>query len=270
MKTQHFKNALTYCLPEMESVVVQNVEYCNFGDTSLTMDIYYPSFMEADARLAVVIFVVGYTDTAAQRLVGSPLKDWGPFISWCRLTAAAGLIGITYQTQQPDDIEVLVEYIRVNCASLNIDPDRIGFWSCSANSPTAVSFAMREGLRYLKFAVFYYSLMLTPDNQFREEINSLCAPRGCYAAELKDIDQLRNDLPLLIVRAGLDDVPYVNESIDHLVSEAAEGDVQLTLIDFKEGIHGFDVNEFWPEAPHAKSSEIVRQTLEFMRSNLAI
>lgn len=270
MKTQLFKNALTYSLPEMESVVVRNVEYCNVGDTSLTMDIYYPSVMEADARLAVVIFVVGYTDTAAQRMVGSPLKDWGPFISWCRLTAAAGLIAITHQTQQSDDIEVLVEYIRENGASLNIDSDRIGIWSCSANSPTAVSFAMQEDLRYLKFAVFYYSLMLTPDNQFREEINSLCSPRGCYAAELKDIDQLRKDLPLLIVRAGHDDVPYVNESIDHLVSVATEGDVPLTLVDFKEGIHGFDVKEFWPKAPHAKSGEIVRQTLEFMRSNLAI
>lgn len=269
MKPQPFKNALTYSLPKMESVVVQNVEYCNVGDISLTMDIYYPSILEGDARLAVVIFVVGYTDTAAQSMVGSHLKDWGPFISWCRLTAAAGLIAITHQTQQPDDIEVLVEFIRENGASLNIDPDRIGIWSCSANSPTAVSFAMREDLDYLKFAVFYYSLMLTPDNQFREEINSLCAPRGCYAAELKDIDQLRKDLPLLIVKAGLDDVPYVNDSIDHLVSLATDGDVPLTLIDFKEGIHGFDVKEFWPKAPHAKSGEIVRQTLEFMRSNLA-
>ena len=168
MKPQLFKNALTYGLPEMESVEVHNVVYRTVDDTSLTMDIYYPSVIETDARLAVVIFVVGYTDTAAQCMVGSPLKDWGPFVSWCRLTAAAGLIAITHQTQQPDDIEVLVKYIRENSASLNIDSDRIGIWSCSANSPTAVSFAMQENLRYLKFAVFYYSLMLTPDNQFRD------------------------------------------------------------------------------------------------------
>jgi hypothetical protein len=270
MNSQIFKNALTYNLPDMERVEVHNVVYRNIDDTTLTMDIYYPPVMEADERLAVVIFVVGYTDSAAQRIVGSHLKDWGPFTSWCRLTAAAELIAITHQTQQPDDIELLLEYIRENGASLNIDTDRIGIWSCSANSPTAISFAMQEDLKYLKFAVFYYSLMLTPDNQLREEINNLCAPRGCYAAELKDVKQLRKDLPLLIVRAGHDDVPYVNESIDHLVSLATEGDVPLTLVDYKEGIHGFDVKAFWPKAPHAKSGEIVRQTLEFMRSNLAI
>ena len=51
MKPKIFKNALTYSLSEMGSVVVQNVDYCNVGDTSLTMDIYYPSDMESAARL---------------------------------------------------------------------------------------------------------------------------------------------------------------------------------------------------------------------------
>lgn len=265
MKPEPFRNVLAYSLPDVGRVVVRNVEYRHVGKISLTMDIYYPPNTEADACLPVVIFIMGYADSAARRLVGSPLKDFEQYTSWGRLTAASGLVAVTYRTQQPDDLEVLVEYIRENGASLNMDSDRIGVWSCSANAPTAVSFAMQENRGYLKFAVFYYGHMLTPDNQLREEINSLCAPRGCYAVELKDVERLRKYFPLLIVRAGRDKVPLVNESIDHFMSVAAASDVPVTSIAYQDGVHGFDFHQ-----KNERSAEIIEQTLEFMRMNLAI
>lgn len=270
MKPESFRNALVYSLPDMERVVVQNLEYRNVGNTPLTMDVYFPPNIEADARLPVVIFVMGFSDSAASRLVGSPLKDSGPYLSWGRLTAASGLIATTYQTQQADDLGALVEYIRQNAVSLNVDADRVGIWACSGNVPAAISFVMQDGRDYIKFAVLYYGFMLTPDNELREQVNGQCASLGCYAAELEDVKYLRNDLPLLIVRAGLERYPYLNESIDHFVRVATEGGATLALVDHAEGIHGFDITEFWTTAPHERSGEIVRQTLEFMRSNLAI
>lgn len=265
VKPEPFRNALAYSLPDMGKVVVQNVEYHTVGDTPLMMDIYYPPNIEADACLPVVVFIMGYADSAARRLVGSPLKDSQQITSWGRLTAASGLVAVTYQTKQSDDVKVLAKYIRENGASLNMDSDRIGIWSCSANSPTAVSFAMQVDRRYLKCAVFYYGHMLTPDDRFREEINGLCAPRGCYAAELKDVPHLRKDLPLLIVRAGRDEVPLVNESIDHFVSMATASDVPSTHVDYQDGVHAFDLQQ-----KNERSSQIIEQTVAFFRAGLGV
>jgi dienelactone hydrolase len=269
MKQELFHNALVYGLPDMEKVVVRNVEYRSHGDTPLTMDIYYPPGAKADARLPAVIFVMGYKDTSPV-IGGSPLKDFFQYRAWGRLTAASGLVAIMYQTLQFDDLAGVVEYIKENAESLNVDDERLGLWSCSGNSATAVSFAMQKERDYLRFSVFYYGFLLTPDNRLREEINRVCGPRGCYAEELENVVQLRPDLPLLIVRAGLDSVDFINESIDHFVSVALDANAPFTLVNFPEGIHGFDIEEWWPDSPHCRSGEIVRQTLAFMRSNLRV
>lgn len=268
MKPEPFRNALVYGLPDMEKVVVRNVEYRVHDGAPLTMDIYYPPGAEVDARLPVVIFVMGYMDTSP--VIGSPLKDFFPYPAWGRLTAISGLAAIMYQTLQSDDLAAVVKYIRENAEYLNLDEERMGLWSCSGNTVSAVSFAMQKERDYLRFAVFYYGFLLTPDNQFREGINRVCGPRGCYAEELEDVVQLRADLPLLIVRAGLDSVDFINESIDHFVSVALSADIPFTLINYPEGIHGFDIAEWWPDTPHDKSGEIVSQTLAFMRSNFGI
>jgi len=247
----------------MDKVTVRHEVYLTVGDKPLTMDIFYPPAMGKDEKLPVVIFVMGYADSSP--IIKGPLKDLSQIISWGRLTAASGLIAVTYQTERPEDLETLVAYIGAHAADLHMDRDRIGLWSCSANCLTAVSFAMQEGRGYLKFAVFYYGLMLTPDNRLRKEMNALCAPRGCYAAELKDVAYLRTDLPLLIVKAGRDNVPYVNDSIDHFVDAARAKNIPLTRIDFELGIHGFDQEQ----KSNPRSSEIVKQTIEFMKKNLA-
>lgn len=270
MEPEPFANRLTYSLPGMERVIVQTAEFRTVGDTPLMMDIYYPPSMEADARLPMVVFVIGFADSVAIPLVGSPLKDFGQYVSWGRLTAASGLIGITYQTQQPDDLEALVEYIRDNAASLGLDADRVGIWACSGNVPTAISFIMQDDREYIKFAVLYYGFMLTSDNKLSKQVNAQCASLGCYSTELEDVKDIRNDLPLFIVRAGLDSYAHLNESIDHFVTVAAQGDAVFELVDYAEGIHGFDVRDFWTTSPHEQSGEIVRQTLEFMKSNCGI
>ena len=84
----------------------------------------------------------------------------------------------------------------------------------------------------------------------------------CYAAELKDVTQLRTGLPLLIVRAGRDPMRYVNDSIDHFVDVASDGDVDVTVFEFEEGRHAFDEEM----RSHPKSAEIIEQTLEFTRT----
>jgi hypothetical protein len=264
VKSDFPSDTLAYSLPKMDEVLVRHEVYLVAAGKSLTMDVFYPPAMAEKAMAPVVIFVMGIPDSSPA--LKAPVKELSQYASWGRLTAAAGLIAVTYQTERPDDIEGLITYIQKNARSLSMDPDRIGLWACSGNCPRAVTFAMQENRDYLKFAVFYYGLMLSPDNWLRKEINTLVASRGGYAAELKDAGRFRADLPMLIVRAGRESIPYVNDSIDHFVELAKKAGAPLTKVDFAEGVHGFDEQQ----RSDPRATEIVRQTLDFMKTNLGL
>jgi acetyl esterase/lipase len=264
-KQQSFKNALAYHLPDMESVIVQSVEYHMDDQASLTMEIYSPSDIPKETRLPVVILVFGFPDVASRKAVGSPLKDHQQYISWGRLLAASGFIAVTYETNQPNtDLEALVAFIRKHADVLKMDATRVGIWSCSANVPTAVSFAMQNNREYVKCGVFYYDYMLTPDNQFRESINQATQSMGAYGVELQDIERLRDDLPVLVVKAGQDTIPFINESIDHFLDVARDSQVPMTVIDYPEGVHAFDIRQ-----QNERSREIIVQPLDFMKTHLS-
>lgn len=265
-----FRNLLAYELPGMEQVEVRSVEYRRVDGAPYFMDIYYPPQMAPDEHLPVVIFVQGFTNEAAIRLNGVPNREFGPLRSWGRLVAAAGMIGVTYDTDLWDDLDHVVQTVRQNGDALHMDPARIGLWSASGTSLTASSFAMQDDHDFLSFALFYYGFMLTPDNFRLAELQQLCRDLDCYvpdpdddATGLPGVEQIRTDLPLLIARAGRD--VQVNGFIDHFVDQATAAGAQLTVLDHPEGVHAFD----FKQKDHERSSEIIAQTLEFMSANFA-
>lgn len=255
-------DVLAYSLPGMAAVTVRHGVFRVADGKPLTMDIFYPPELPNDAAAPAVIFVTAFPDTSPVTK-GHPLKDLDSYISWGRLTAAAGLIAVTYQTEHADDLEALVAHIRDHAASLHISRDRLGIWSCSANGLAASSFVMGADRSYLRFAVFYYSLMLNPGDWLRQEINALCDQYGCYSAELRSISRIPTALPLLIVKCGRDTIPFVNDSIGHFAGLARAGKAQLTLIEFEAGVHAFDVEQ----RTDPRAAEIVKQTLEFMKKH---
>ncbi len=265
MKRDEFENALVYGIPGMDKVVVKSVEYQNIRGKSYAMDVYTPVGAPT-GKLPVVVFVMGYRDSAFTRLSGTPLKDFPAYRSWGRLVAASQMVGVTYQTEQVDDLEHVVEYVRKHSRALEVNPEKMGIWACSSNAPTALSYMMR-GMESLRFAVFYYSYMLTPDNKYRKDIRANCLERGCYEKDLPDVEMIRDDVPMLIVRAGLDSLPNLNESIDHFVSVAPKA-AQIRLIDYPNGIHGFDIKRRWDTTLDARAPEIVAETIDFMRVRL--
>jgi hypothetical protein len=78
-------------------------------------------------------------------------------------------------------------------------------------------------------------------------------------AELK----LRDDLPLLIVRAGLENVPHLNNTIDHFISKAINQNLQIEFINYREGQHGFDAYD-----DNDQSREIIKKTIDFWKFHL--
>jgi hypothetical protein len=125
---------------------------------------------------------------------------------------------------------------------------------------------MQEEEDYLKFGVFYYGFMLTPDNTFRQEFNETCEQRGCYGVEVADVEALRTDFPLLVAKAGRDRIPQVNDSIDHFMSVAEAEGVPVTYLENPKGHHGFDTEDRNLE----ESGQIIAQTLDFMMHNFGI
>lgn len=253
-------NTLAHELPGMEDVEVINITYAFHENQPLTMDVYYPPGTPVGAQLPVVVFGLGY------RMSSESLRDAHFYTSWGRLVAAAGMVGISYDTEQPDrDLETLMVFIKDNAMALRIDPTQIGLMSTSANVPTVMSYLMQEGRTGIQFAVYYYGYSLTPDHKYTEAFGESCAQRGCLVNELADVTYVDPDLPLFIVKAGRDFVPNINEAWDHFVAFVREAGAPVTVVEYEDGRHGFDTQQKTEE-----SAEIIAQTVDFMKTNFGL
>jgi tetratricopeptide (TPR) repeat protein len=223
-------------LPGMEKAEVRrDVVYKAEGDLKLKLDLYLPPGTPASARLPVVIFVNGVGDPPAGAPV-PPLKEWGQYTSWPRLVAASGMAAVTYQSRGEEadaDSDDLLDYVRRNAAALRVDENRLSLWSCSANVRVGLSATMQPGRNYIRSAVFYYGLMSLP--------------------------AVRPEVPIFVARAGYDN-PQLNQTLDAYVRRALDAEAQVTLVNYADGQHAFDVRD-----DTERSREIVRQTLDFIK-----
>ncbi len=259
-----FKNDLVYDLPEMYQVKVKTTQYQTLSQPAkmLAMDVLYPPNWHPGLRLPAVLFA---NDFPLSSEYGKCGKSCYPYPSWGRLVAANGLIAVAYDSDYANDLEAVAEHIRSNAADLGIDGDRLGVMGVSSDAALAESFAYQANRDYVKFVVLYYGYLFTPDNLGRDEFNQV-GQNLFYAAELPDVKQLRADLPVLIVRCGLDHAGDL-ESTDHFVTLAQAAGAPVTLIKFDEGSHMFDSSDVSVGDVKAKAIEIIKQTLDFMKTN---
>ncbi len=192
--------------------------------SGLKFDVYRPA---NDTVVPVVVFAnVGST----------AYTSWPFYIGWGEATAGAGLAAVVYQATQPTaiaDFDALVANLRTRAAELKIDPSRIVVWSASANVRVGLPVAMDRGRDYLRGAVVYYGDA--------------------------EVGELRTDLPVLFVRAGLDR-PALNEQVDKLLARALLANAPWTVENYSGGLHGFEVlND--TEITRA----LIQRTLSFMK-----
>ena len=79
----------------------------------------------------------------------------------------------------------------------------------------------------------------------------------------RTITDLRRDVPLLITRAGRDQFPGMNASIDSFIRQGLVENLPITFVNHAEGPHAFDLFD-----DGRTSRDIVRQTLRFLRQHL--
>jgi len=257
------KKRVVYQTPGMEAVTIRrDVEYRTTGAGALTMDVYYPPNAKNGALLPAVIFVLGYSDLGAQKIFGCKLKEMGAYVSWAQLAAASGLVAITYVTHEPGaDIQALLQYVRQNAAGLGINENKIGVWACSGNVPNALSLLMQEVSSGLKCAVLCYGLMLDSDGS--ANVAEAAKMFGFVnPAAGRSVDDLPQELPLFIVRAGRDNA-QLNETIDRFLAEALGRNLPVTFVNHAPAPHAFDLFD-----DNEATREVIRQILAFMRSHL--
>ena len=131
----------------------------------LTLDVYTPPGSKAGERFPAVVFVVGFSDIGARKMLGCAFKEFESFVSWARLVAASGMAAITYTTgtDPAADGGAVLAYVRRHAASLGVDDRRIGLWACSGHGPTALSMLITETPGSVACAALLYAYTLDLD-----------------------------------------------------------------------------------------------------------
>jgi len=258
------KKRVVYTLPGVDAVTVRRDEAYRVTDVgALTMDLYYPPDSKRGAPSPAVIFVTGFNDAGAQRMLGCKMKDMGSYISWGQLAAASGLVGITYANGEPaTDVHAVLRHVRQHAASLDIDGTRIGAWACSGNAPTALSATMKEGHDCLKCVALCYPYMLDLDGS--AGIAGAARQFGFVNPNAgKSVEDLPRDIPLFIARAGQDQMPGLNEALDRFLVKAVACNLPVTFVNHPTAPHAFDLLD-----DSDTSREVIRRILAFLQFHL--
>lgn len=250
-----------YRIPGMEEGSVRrDVEY----KASLTMDLYYPAGNTSEAPPPAVVIVAGYPDNGFQARFGCRFKELGSSVSWGQLIAASGMAAITYTNLEPEaDLTTLVNVVRQRAADLGIAEDRLGVWASSGNAPLALSLLMQGANPYLRCAVLScgYTLDLDGATGVAEAARMFGFANPCTGKAVEDLPQ---DVPLFLARAGQDQCPRLNESLERFLAKALACNLPLTFVNHPQAPHSFDLFD-----DSETSRQIIRQMLAFLRFHLS-
>ena len=262
--TELAKMTVVYSIPGVEAVTVQrDVPYRVTESVSLGFDVYYPPGVAAGDRRPAVLIVYGYSDAGLPNVFGRTFKEMGSTVSWARLIAASGLVAILYSNREPaEDLQSVLHYVRDHAEGLGIDDTRLGLWAGSGNVPLALWLMMQKEQHDVRCAVLCYGYMLdVPGATTIAEMQKTY--RFANPAAGKSVDDVRDDLPMLVVRSGRDQFPGINESIDGFVSGALRRNLPLRVINHADAPHGFDLFH-----DSEATREIIREILRFMQFHL--
>lgn len=246
-------------LPGMDKVIVKkDIPYQNIADSTLKMDIYYPPNFDFQKKIPAIIIVYGCTNEGQIKLIGNQFRNWSVHISLCKIIATSGLAAIIYETIDPEnDIISLSKYIQFNHDKLSIDDNNIGAFTCSSNTPVAITNILNASTNIFKCAVVYYGIFLTKELEKLPQIDSVF---GFQNPRLSEPINWNKNVPLYIVKAGLDNDPYAFRSLLNFYNNAINQNLPVTLINYPNGQHGFDfLND------NDTTEMIVKNTLAFWK-----
>jgi len=254
---------LVYTAPNIDRVIEKrDLTYKKTPDGELRLDAYLPR----DSRTAhpVVLFIHGGVGP------GTHPKDWGIYRSWGRTIAASGFVAVIPNqrlgfparryAEGAGDLRDAMEFIRTHLREMRA-ADRFCIIAFSGGGPLLSPF-LKSPPADVKCLVGFYPILDTADtnnaeaevtDELRREYSAVATLAGHEAAPI----------PILIARAGHDQIPGVKESIERFSAIALEKNANLTLLNHPTGKHGFDfLND------DERSREIIVTAIEFMKRHL--
>jgi hypothetical protein len=191
---------------------------------SLRMDVYRP----AGARTALPGLIFFNLATGANRS-NTFYKAWAEIAASKNVVAILPDLG--FETFERD-FDALLTHLAAHASSLGIDGHRLALYAGSGNVYRSLPLVQRPSMTALKAAVMFYG----------------SAP----------VKTFRRDLPILLVRAGLDR-PGVNREMASLAALALNENAPVTLLNYSGGYHAFEIFN-----DEEMTRKVVDQTIAFV------
>lgn len=158
------------------------------------------------------------------------------YLNWAKFVAARGIAGVVYQSTREhadQDLGQLLEFLSTNSAKYFIDDQQFAVYAASGIVHTGLPFANKDSR--IKAALIFYGVAEIPD--------------------------FRVDLPVLLVRSGLDN-NGLNKSLDTLVFRALQANAPYTVFNFNSAVHGFEADS----DPVVQS--IMQESVDFLKVSM--
>lgn len=219
-----------YPLPNDSAIEKTTVKFAATESGDLLADVYRPKGQAGKLPIFLLLNGVG------KKLGPGLFRDHPQYAGWGRAATTIGVAGVVMESDEgyaAQNFDQLVTYLQQNAERLGVDPGQMVVFSCSANVRTGMPIITDPTRSYVRGAVVYYGS--------------------------GDVNRFRHDVPVLLVRAGLD-VDFLNRAIDATMADALKINAPWTLINLAGGHHGFDVFD-----QDAESREVIGQTLAFVK-----
>lgn len=242
------------------------VERVGFGyrgsaDDLLEATLYRPSVAHHRSPVPAVILVSGYPDPGFQARMGCVQPEMGSYVSWAELFAAAGMAAITYRNQRPEDAMALLRHVHDHARELDVDRSRIGLWACSGSVPNALGVLITAAPPRPRCAALCYGFVLDVDGH--TTVAEAARTWGFAHPNAGRTPAHLPDVPLLLVRAGADETPGLNDALDRFIGAALAADRALRLVNVRGAPHAFDLL-----LDTIESHAAIRQVVDFLRAHL--
>jgi acetyl esterase/lipase len=248
----------------MEQVRVdRDLSYKSTDGQRLKADVYHAA--KRSGKAPIVILIHG---GVGPEFPIRP-KDWGFYKSYGRWLAASGFTAVTFNhsagfpkveiPHAAQDLKDVIQFARSHSGEWKADGERICLMTFSGGGPL-LSVAMGMHAEYIRCQIGMYPIL---DIQNTKVFEGQLNPEEMV--DYSPVEQVvRNPgLPLLIARAGKDQIPQLLTGLDRFVGIALKSDADVTVLNNPGAPHGFE-----NKSETAQTSMVMRLVVEFLNEHL--